>query len=97
MKPVTLIAELSVGDLQDMAAGRTGSTITDMDFLETLAARRCILVPPEVLRVRPEGGTQRVALIEYDEDMGIDKAKTLLAVMRRLPRKGAEALQGCAP
>jgi hypothetical protein len=53
-----------------------------MDFFETLAAHKCILVPPWILRAQPSGGLARVTKLAYDFDGNIDKARVLLNAAR---------------
>lgn len=84
MRFFTLVSELSLRDLRAMAEGQIEGTVTDMDFLETLAAHKCLLVPPWVMRVSREGGLARVTPLVYDPDGQIDKARVLLAAERRL-------------
>ena len=40
-------------ELQAMASGEGLGTIDDMEFLETLAQRRCMVMPPWVYHIRP--------------------------------------------
>jgi len=76
----TLIAKLSSVELQAMKDGCSQFAVSDMDFLETLAAHKCFLAPPWVLRANPSGQLARVTRIAYDEDGNLDKAGVLLAV-----------------
>jgi len=77
---------------------RHGRTIADMDFLETLARWKCILVPPWILELHPDGVMRRVARITYDLDMNLDKAGILLEVIDTLGagegREGGEGGKG---
>jgi len=86
MRFVTLVSELSLSDLRAIAKGSMQCTVTDIDFLETLAAHQCILVPPWILRAQPTGGLARVTKIVYDTDGNIDKVAVLLAAARELKR-----------
>jgi hypothetical protein len=83
---ITQLGELSVRDLQAMAKGCMHSTVNDIDFLETLAAKRCIVVPPWIVRVQPTGGLARVARLVYDTDGNIDKVRVLLAMAKEFRR-----------
>ena len=76
----TLIARLSPAELKAMKDGSSQFAVSDMDFLETLAAHKCFLAPPWVLRANPEGQLARVARIAYDGDGNLDKPGVLLAV-----------------
>ena len=78
MRFVTLLSELSLQDLHAMADGVMENTVTDMDFLETLAAYKCFLVPPWVMRANEAGGLTKVTRLVYDEHGQIDKARVLL-------------------
>jgi hypothetical protein len=75
---------LTAGDLKAMADGVLENTITDMDFLETLAKRHCFLVPPWVLQASREGELQKVTRVVYTVDGELDKPRILLAVAREL-------------
>jgi hypothetical protein len=78
--------DLSLRDLQAMASGTLEATVTDLDFLETLAAHGCFLVPPWVLRASPSGRLTRVTRLVYDVDGQLDKARVLVATARQLMR-----------
>ena len=78
--------DLSLRDLQAMASGTLEATVTDLDFLETLAAHGCFLVPPWVLRASPSGRLTRVTRLVYDADGQLDKARVLVATARQLMR-----------
>lgn len=94
MKPLTLIHDLSLRDLQTIAASSVEPPVTDLDFLETLAARRCILVPPWVLRLQPDGGMERVTAIAYDPDLNLDKRQILRSVLKQVPKETAARRHG---
>jgi hypothetical protein len=81
--------QISVHDLVAMADGVLEDTITDMDFLETLAGRHCVVVPPWVLRVSPAGGLSKVTRLVYTTDGALDKPRILLAAARELRRERA--------
>jgi hypothetical protein len=83
---ITQLSELSVSDLQLMAKGCMHSTVNDLDFLETLSARRCIVVPPWVVRVQPSGGLARVTRLVYDADGNVNKVRVLLDMAREFRR-----------
>jgi hypothetical protein len=82
---------ISARDLLAMANGTLEDTLTDMDFLETLASRHCMLVPPWVLQALPSGGLRKVTRLVYTVDGDLDKPRILLGVARKLR---AERLQG---
>ena len=81
--------QISAHDLLAMADGMLEDTITDMDFLETLAGRHCVVVPPWVLRASPAGGLSKVTRLVYTTDGDLDKPRILLAVARELRRERA--------
>jgi len=85
----TFLANLSPTDLREMAAGTLEDTVTDMDFLETLAAQKCFLLPPWVMRASPEGGLTRVTRLTFNTDGKLDKPRILLAAARVLRRSRA--------
>ena len=84
MRFVTLLSELSLQDLHAMADGVMEDTVTDMDFLETLAAHKCFLVPPWVVRANAAGGLSKVTPLIYDEHGQIDKPRVLLQMAHRV-------------
>jgi hypothetical protein len=86
MKFVTFLNQLSLSDLKAMANGCSPISISDMDFLETLAAHKCIIVTPWVMRADPSGGLARVARLVYDGEGNIDKARVLIAVAKEFRR-----------
>ena len=71
--------------LEDIAAGRVTISIDDMEFLETLAQNRCMLMPPWVYHIRTNGKLERLTPVRYSRDYNLNKASILLAVMRKLP------------
>jgi hypothetical protein len=81
------INEVSLPDLIAMANGSMEATVTDLDFLETLAAHGCFLVPPWVLRASPTGDLTRVTRLVYDVDGQLDKARILVKTARQLNRR----------
>jgi len=78
--------DLSLRDLQAMASGTLEATVTDLDFLETLASHGCFIVPPWVLRASPSGRLTRVTRLVYDVDGQLEKARILVAMARQLKR-----------
>ena len=81
---------VSIRDLVAMSHGVLENTITDMDFLETLARRRCFLVPPWVMQAGADGQLSKVTRVMYSLDGELDKPGVLLAVARKL-REAANA------
>ena len=57
-----------------------------MEFLETLARRRCMVMPPWVYHIGDEGRLEKLTPVRYDADYNLDKPQILLAVMHKLPR-----------
>jgi hypothetical protein len=76
-------------ELKAMADGVILDTVTDMDFLETLAAEHCLLVPPWVVQTAADGSIKRISRLVYTTDGELDKARVLLNVARQL-RRGAQ-------
>ena len=81
MKVATDVDSWSVGELRDIAQAAAHALVSDLDFLETLAARRCVLAPPWVLRLRADGEAERVMPIAYDKHMNISKSEILIRVL----------------
>jgi hypothetical protein len=71
-------------DLTAMAAGDKPGSIDDMEFLETLARRRCMVMPPWVFHIGPHGKLEKLTPVKYTSDYNLDKPSILLAVMRKL-------------
>ena len=71
-------------ELEAMASGLIEDTITDMDFLETLAAKHCLLVPPWIVHTSRDGTMVRLTRLVYTVDGELDKARLLLLVARQL-------------
>jgi hypothetical protein len=96
MRFATLIAQLSPNDLKEVMNAGSHSLVSDMDFLETLAAHKCFLITPWVIRANPSGQLARVARLTYDIDGNIDKPRVLLEVARefRRARKRAQRFGG---
>ena len=84
MRFVTLVNELSMKDLKAIAQGCLQKSVSDMDFLETLGAQRCFLLPPWVMRAGADGGLTRVCPLRYDVEGNLDKAGVLLEVARAM-------------
>ena len=70
--------------LRAMAAAHD-EAIDDMEFLETLAHRRCMVMPPWVYHIDPDGKLQKLTPVRYTEEYNLDKPSILLAVMDKLP------------
>ncbi len=71
-------------ELQAIAAGQQPRSIDDMEFLETLAGRRCLLMPPWIYHIERDGHLKKLTPVQYGEDYNLDKASILLAVMQKL-------------
>ena len=81
--------KIPLPELKAMADGSIADTITDMDFLETLAARRCLIVPPWIIKTDAEGRITRLTRLVYTTDGQMDKARVLLNVARQLRRRAS--------
>ena len=81
--------DVSLRDLVAMAKGAMADTVSDMDFLHTLATHRCFIVPPWVLRASPTGQLSRVTRLVFDGDGEVDKARVLVATARKLRRSNS--------
>lgn len=90
--PFATLHRLSSSDLAAMASGVLESTVTDMDFLETLAAHSCFIAPPYVLASSKEGGLAKVTPLVYTTDGGLDKPRILLEMAKVIRRQKAEGL-----
>jgi hypothetical protein len=73
-------------ELRAMAGGHGATAIDDLEFLETLARRRCLVMPPWVYHIREDGKLEKLTPVRYGEDYNLDKPSILLAVMDKLPR-----------
>jgi hypothetical protein len=82
MRFITRLAALSLADLKALAAGQLHFPVSDLEFFETLAAHKCLVVTPWVVRFHRDGQMQRVTPILFDADGNIDKVKTLIGVAR---------------
>ena len=78
------VNSISFSDLLAMCRGELEDTITDLDFLESLAAKHCFLVPPWVMQASPSGRLAKVAHVTYKLDGELDKPAILVAVAREL-------------
>jgi hypothetical protein len=76
--------QVSLHDLTEMANGNLEDTLTDFDFLQTLADRHCFIVPPWVMQASPTGGLRKVTRLIYTVDGHLDKPRLLVAVARQL-------------
>jgi hypothetical protein len=72
-------------ELKAMASGQGPATIDDMEFLETLAQRRCLVMPPWVYHIGAGGRLAKLTPVKYGPDYNLDKPAILLAVMDKLP------------
>ena len=86
MRFATLITQMSPNDLKEIMDTGSQSLVSDMDFLETLAAHKCFLIPPWVIRANPSGQLARVARLSFDNDGNINKPQVLLDVAREFRR-----------
>ncbi len=82
--------DLSAYDLLAMANGTLENTITDMDFLETLAGWHMFLVPPWVMEAKSDGGLRQVTRLIFTVDGNLDKPRILLKVGRYLKAQKAQ-------
>ena len=84
MKPNPVVEDIPLKALLSLVHGPADPLMTDKDFLEQLAVRRCFLVPPWILRAKGDGGLERVALITFDRHLNVDKPKTLANALKIL-------------
>ena len=89
--PFVTLNQLRLPDILAMASGTLEDTLTDLDFLETLAARQCFLVPPWVVRAAPAGGLSKITRLIYTMDGKLDKPRILLATAKELRRSDPPA------
>jgi hypothetical protein len=78
------VHNIPLPDLVAMAKGAMEDTISDLDFLETLAAHQCFIIPPYVLRADSAGHLHRVTRLRYTLDGELDKARILVHTARSL-------------
>jgi hypothetical protein len=81
--------DLSAQDLLAMANGTLENTVTDMDFLETLAGWRMFIVPPWVMEALPKGGLRKVTRLVFTVDGNVDKPQILLKAGRYMKARKA--------
>jgi len=87
---------LSLKDRKAMLNTCSQFSISDLDFLETLAAHKCLIVMPWVVRANPSGQLARVARLSFDSEGNIDKPGVLIAVakeFRRARKRAASPLR----
>ena len=84
MRTVAHAHRLSKMELEEIATGAKDEHIDDMEFLETLARRHCMIMPPWIYHVARDGHLEHVTPVRYTETYELDKANILLAVMKRL-------------
>ena len=84
--PFVTLHRVPVSHLLAMASGALENTLTDIDFLETLAAKKCFLVPPYVVRAEPGGGLTKITRLVYTADGTLDKPRILVETARQLRR-----------
>ena len=75
---------LGKSQLIAMATGQSPGAIDDMEFLETLAQRRCMVMPPWVFHIGARGKLEKLTPVRYTQDYNLDKPSILLAVMEKL-------------
>ena len=90
----TTVYEVGLQDLMAMAKGDMEDTVSDMDFLETLALHRCVIVPPWVLRTSRSGRLSRACGLIFDVDGELDKASILVSLFDYLNRSGQLGVGG---
>jgi len=66
-------------ELRQMAEAH--DTLDDMEFLETLAQHRCMVMPPWVYHIRHDGKLEKLTPVRYDDHYNLDKPRILLDVM----------------
>jgi hypothetical protein len=73
-----------LGKRELRAMAETHGHLDDMEFLETLAQRRCMVMPPWVYHIKKDGHLEKVTPVRYDEEYNLDKPQILLAVMDKV-------------
>ena len=58
---------VSLNDLVEMVHGNLENTITDLDFLETLADQHCFMVPPWIMQAGPSGELKNLAGMSIEQ------------------------------
>lgn len=81
--------QLSLHDLTEMVGGNLQDTITDFDFLQTLADQHCFIVPPFIMQARPSGNLRTVTRLVYTTDGQLDKSRLLVAVAQQLASRSS--------
>jgi hypothetical protein len=66
------------------AMAESHDNLDDMEFFETLAHRRCMVMPPWVYHIRKDGHLEKVTPLRYNEKYNLDKPLILLDVMDKL-------------
>ncbi len=84
MPAVAQAHRLGKQDLEDIAAGNRCEKIDDMEFLETLAHKHCMIMPPWIYHLSTDGKLEKLTPVRYTQEYDLDKASILLGVMRRL-------------
>jgi hypothetical protein len=95
MAKLVALVDLSLKDLKAMMNACSQFSISDSDFLETLAAHKCLIVTPWVVRANPSGQLARVAPLSFDAEGNIDKPRVLIEVakeFRRAQKRAASPL-----
>ena len=87
--PYATLNNIPLRDLKAMARGQMPDTITDMDFLETLALWHCVVVPSWVLHVTSDGRLEKATRLIYTVDGELDKARILFHLAREFRRARA--------
>ena len=86
MRITTSISELSLTELRAIARGSLQCALSDSDFFQTLAAHKCFILLPWVVRAQPGGGLARVVKLTYDSRGNLDKVRILLGMAREFRR-----------
>jgi hypothetical protein len=73
-----------LGKRQLQAMAEAHDNLDDMEFLETLAQRRCMVMPPWVYHIKNDGHLEKVTPVRYDQEYNLDKPQILLAVMDKV-------------
>ena len=89
MRNVNPAERLGREDLRAIIRGQTDKHLDDMEFFETLATNRCLVMPPWVYHIGKDGHLEKVTAVRYTPDYNLDKATILLAVMEKLPQMPA--------
>lgn len=84
LQPVTIVGELTLTELKAIVDGWNLKILSDMDFFTTLAAYKCIIAPPYVVRLCGDGHADQLVRISYDRNFNLDKPRILLATLRAL-------------